>query len=144
MLASQNAPLKKLSIVILISFILFFTSLEIFLRLNPNFINFHIIKSFPETNVKKKLLINLYPSYNAKTFKKKIGNYYFSLYKETYFHPMPKEDLLIGAKNFIGIGATVIDNISTVALSFVGGGALVNKNIEESGLFVGVPSKKIK
>ncbi len=50
----------------------------------------------------------------------------------------------IGAKNFIGIGATVIDNISTVALSFVGGGALVNKNIEESGLFVGVPAKKIK
>lgn len=93
--------IKKLSIVILISLILFFTSLEIFLRLNPNFINFRIINFFPETNVKKKLLINLYPSYDAKTFKKKIGNYYFSLYKETYFHPTPKEDLLIGAKNFM-------------------------------------------
>jgi sugar O-acyltransferase (sialic acid O-acetyltransferase NeuD family) len=50
----------------------------------------------------------------------------------------------VGTKNFIGIGANVIDNISTVALAFVGGGALVNRNIEEPGLFVGVPAKKIK
>jgi hypothetical protein len=93
--------IKKLLFVILLSCILFFLLLEIFLRLNPNFINPGIINFFPETNVKKKLLINLYTSYNIKTFKKKIGNYYFTLHKETYFHPTPKEDILFGAKNFM-------------------------------------------
>jgi hypothetical protein len=93
--------IKRLLFIILLSFFLFLSLLEVFLRLNPKFINLRIIKFFPDTNVKKKLLLDLHSSYNIKTFKKKIGNYYFSLYKDTYYHPSPKEDLLLGAKNFM-------------------------------------------
>jgi len=50
----------------------------------------------------------------------------------------------IGEKNFIGIGANVIDNVKTIERTQIGGGALVHKNINEPGLYVGVPARKIK
>ncbi len=49
-----------------------------------------------------------------------------------------------GPTNFIGIGATIIDNIHTAEHVIVGGGALVHKNIGSSGIYVGVPARKIK
>lgn len=50
----------------------------------------------------------------------------------------------IGERNFIGIGANVIDNVKTIAGIQIGGGALVNKSIDDAGLYVGIPARKIK
>lgn len=50
----------------------------------------------------------------------------------------------IGQKNFIGIGANVIDNVRTITGVQIGGGALVHKSLDEEGLYVGVPARKIK
>jgi sugar O-acyltransferase (sialic acid O-acetyltransferase NeuD family) len=50
----------------------------------------------------------------------------------------------IGQKNFIGIGANIIDNVTTAEGVQIGGGALVHKSIEDDGLYVGVPARKIK
>ena len=50
----------------------------------------------------------------------------------------------IGQKNFVGIGANVIDNLRTVSGIHIGGGALVSKSLDEVGLYVGVPARKIK
>jgi sugar O-acyltransferase (sialic acid O-acetyltransferase NeuD family) len=50
----------------------------------------------------------------------------------------------IGQKNFIGIGANVIDNVNTAEGAQIGGGALVHRSIEDDGLYVGIPARKIK
>ena len=50
----------------------------------------------------------------------------------------------IGEKNIIGINTTIIDNIVTTKDVQTGGGAVVIKNIETSGLYVGNPVKKIR
>jgi sugar O-acyltransferase (sialic acid O-acetyltransferase NeuD family) len=50
----------------------------------------------------------------------------------------------IGQKNFIGIGANVIDNVRTISGVQIGGGALLHKSLDEEGLYVGVPARKIK
>jgi sugar O-acyltransferase (sialic acid O-acetyltransferase NeuD family) len=50
----------------------------------------------------------------------------------------------IGQRNFIGIGANIIDNVTTAEGAQIGGGALVHKSIQEDGLYVGVPARKIK
>ena len=44
----------------------------------------------------------------------------------------------------IGIGATVKNNITVFKNCTIGAGAVVVKNIEEEGTYVGVPQKKIK
>ena len=44
----------------------------------------------------------------------------------------------------LGINATVIDNITLVSNTQIGGGAVVIKNIEHSGLYVGNPTKFIR
>lgn len=50
----------------------------------------------------------------------------------------------VGKKCWIGIGSTIKNNISLCDNVFVGAGALVVKNIEESGTFIGAPSRKLK
>lgn len=50
----------------------------------------------------------------------------------------------IGKKCIIGINATIIDNIKINEGIQVGGGAVVVKNLEEKGLYVGIPARKIK
>lgn len=44
---------------------------------------------------------------------------------------------------YIGTGAKIIEKITICSNSIVGGSALVNKNIEEKGTYVGVPAKKL-
>lgn len=50
----------------------------------------------------------------------------------------------IGECNFLGINSTVIDNITTADNVFIGGGGVVIKSIEEEGLYVGVPVRRIR
>lgn len=45
---------------------------------------------------------------------------------------------------FIGINATIIDNINIVENTQLGGGTVVVKSIEKSGLYVGNPAKFIR
>jgi len=49
----------------------------------------------------------------------------------------------VGRKTWIGIGATVKNNINICDNCMIGAGAVVVKNIEEEGIYVGVPCKKI-
>jgi UDP-N-acetylbacillosamine N-acetyltransferase len=49
----------------------------------------------------------------------------------------------IGDYVMIGTGATVIDNIMICSNVTVGGGAVVVNDIHESGVYVGVPARKI-
>lgn len=49
----------------------------------------------------------------------------------------------VGPKVNLGINTTVIDNIDICANTRTGGGAVVTKNIESSGLYLGVPAKLI-
>jgi acetyltransferase-like isoleucine patch superfamily enzyme len=44
----------------------------------------------------------------------------------------------------LGINATVIDNINIVSKTQIGGGSVVIKNIEQSGLYVGNPIRFIR
>lgn len=48
----------------------------------------------------------------------------------------------IGSSTQIGIGATVSNNISVCANCIVGAGAIVIKNIEDYGTYMGVPARK--
>ena len=50
----------------------------------------------------------------------------------------------VGALTHIGIGATVRNNINICGGCTIGAGAVVVKDIEEPGTYVGVPAKKIK
>lgn len=50
----------------------------------------------------------------------------------------------VGEQGILGINATIIDNISIVGGTQIGGGTVVIKNIETSGLYVGNPHKFIR
>ena len=49
----------------------------------------------------------------------------------------------VGELTHVGIGATVKNNITITERCLVGAGAVVVKNIEKSGVYVGVPAKEI-
>jgi UDP-3-O-[3-hydroxymyristoyl] glucosamine N-acyltransferase len=44
----------------------------------------------------------------------------------------------------LGIGTIISDNVTVAMGTKTGAGAVVVKNIDESGLYVGIPAKKIK
>jgi len=50
----------------------------------------------------------------------------------------------VGEGCIIGINTTLIDNISIAPGTQTGGGAVVCESIEQAGLYVGVPAKRIK
>ena len=50
----------------------------------------------------------------------------------------------IGSHTMIGAGATVINNVDICNNCTIGAGAVVVKDITESGVYVGVPAKKVK
>lgn len=50
----------------------------------------------------------------------------------------------IGEETWLGIGSTVINNINISSKCIIGAGGLVNKDIEESGTYVGIPVRKVK
>ncbi|MFT5858108.1 MAG: sugar O-acyltransferase (sialic acid O-acetyltransferase NeuD family) [Flavobacteriaceae bacterium] len=49
----------------------------------------------------------------------------------------------IASCTFVGLGCTVSDNLSICGDVFIGAGALVVKNIEEPGIYIGSPAKKM-
>ena len=50
----------------------------------------------------------------------------------------------IGKGAWVGVGAVVSNNLSVCGDCMIGAGAVVVKNIDEPGVYVGVPAKKIK
>lgn len=52
--------------------------------------------------------------------------------------------IIIGKECVLGINSTVIDNINIADAVQIGGGTVVIKNIEESGLYVGNPARFIR
>jgi len=52
--------------------------------------------------------------------------------------------IIIGEECILGINSTVIDNIKIADAVQIGGGTVVIKNIEKSGLYVGNPARFIK
>lgn len=48
---------------------------------------------------------------------------------------------VIGAKCFIGINATILNNLHICNETFLGAGSLVNKSITNKGKYIGVPAK---
>lgn len=48
----------------------------------------------------------------------------------------------IGNKTWVGIGANIRNNLSVCAGCMIGAGAVIVKNIEEAGTYVGVPAKR--
>ena len=66
---------------------------------------------------------------------------------ENYVHISPNAALggtvHIGEETHVGIGATVKNNINICKNCVIGAGAVVVKNINKSGIFVGIPTKKI-
>ena len=67
---------------------------------------------------------------------------------EDYVHVSPAAALggtvRVGQCSHIGIGAAVRNNISICADAVIGAGAVVVKNIEEAGTYVGVPARRLK
>lgn len=67
---------------------------------------------------------------------------------EDYVHISPKAALggttRIGTLSHIGIGAALRNNINICANCVIGAGAVVIKDIKQSGTYVGVPVRKIK
>lgn len=67
---------------------------------------------------------------------------------EDYVHISPKAALggttRIGTLSHIGIGAALRNNINIYANCVIGAGAVVIKDIKQSGTYVGVPVRKIK
>lgn len=53
-------------------------------------------------------------------------------------------NIFVGKNTWIGAGAVVKNNISIAGDCMIGAGAVVVKNIKESGVYIGVPAKKIK
>lgn len=51
---------------------------------------------------------------------------------------------IVGDNVFIGAGTTIIDKISVCSDVIVGAGAVVINNIDEPGIYVGNPAKRIK
>lgn len=50
----------------------------------------------------------------------------------------------VGERAWVGAGATVSNNLKLAADCIIGAGAVVVKDIEEAGTYVGVPAKKLK
>lgn len=50
----------------------------------------------------------------------------------------------VGEMCVLGINCTLIDNLTICSSVKIGGGAVVTESIEDVGLYVGVPAKKIK
>lgn len=50
----------------------------------------------------------------------------------------------VGALTHIGIGATVSNNVQICGNCMIGAGAVVVRNIEQSGTYIGVPTRKHK
>lgn len=67
---------------------------------------------------------------------------------ENYVHLSPNVTLggtvHVGTLTHVGIGATVKNNVNICAFCIVGAGAVVVKNIEEAGTYIGVPVRKFK
>ena len=67
---------------------------------------------------------------------------------EDYVHISPNATLCgtvkVGANTHIGAGAIVKNNTKITKDCIIGAGAVVVKNIEERGTYVGVPARKIK
>lgn len=67
---------------------------------------------------------------------------------ENFAHVSPNAclggNVQIGECTHIGIGATLKNNISICKDCIIGAGAVVIKNIDESGVYVNIPAKKIK
>ena len=49
----------------------------------------------------------------------------------------------IGLKTWIGAGAIVLNNLSICDNCIVGAGAVVIKDLEEEGTYIGVPAKRL-
>lgn len=49
----------------------------------------------------------------------------------------------LGEGVWVGAGATIIEGITIAPWTYIGAGAVVTKDITESGLYVGVPAKKV-
>ncbi|MBS6324113.1 MAG: acetyltransferase, partial [Clostridium sp.] len=45
---------------------------------------------------------------------------------------------------WVGIGATVSNNVNICDHCTIGAGAVIIRDIEESGTYVGIPARKIK
>lgn len=67
---------------------------------------------------------------------------------EDYVHISPNVALggtvFVGKSTHIGIGASVCNNINICGDCMIGAGAVVSKNIVESGTYIGVPARKSK
>ena len=67
---------------------------------------------------------------------------------ENYAHVSPNAALggtvRVGECSWIGLGASVLNNISICENCIIGAGNVVIRNITESGTYVGVPVRKIK
>ena len=50
----------------------------------------------------------------------------------------------VSVGNHTGIGATISNNISICDHCTIGAGAVIIRNIKESGTYVGIPARKIK
>lgn len=67
---------------------------------------------------------------------------------EDYVHISPGANLAgsvtVGKRTWIGIGSVISNNISVIGNSIVGAGAVVIKDIKESGIYIGIPAKKLE
>jgi sugar O-acyltransferase (sialic acid O-acetyltransferase NeuD family) len=50
----------------------------------------------------------------------------------------------VGELCYFGVNSTIADGVKISGSAFIGMGALVTKNIEEEGLYVGAPARRIK
>ena len=50
----------------------------------------------------------------------------------------------VGASTWIGVGAVVSNNINVTAGCMIGAGAVVVREIENQGIYVGVPAKCLR
>ena len=55
-----------------------------------------------------------------------------------------RDRVSIGERTWIGAGTTVINNISIADSCVIGAGSTVIKDIEEKGVYAGVPARRIK
>lgn len=66
---------------------------------------------------------------------------------EDYVHISPGAHLSgtvhIGKETWVGTGANIINNISITNQCMIGAGSVIVKDIEESGTYVGIPTRKI-
>lgn len=66
---------------------------------------------------------------------------------EDYVHISPGANLAgtvkVGKGTWIGVSSAVINNINITSGCIIGAGAVVVKNITETGIFVGVPARRL-